>query len=82
MFTVAFWKAAGERAVKTFAQVLGALLVADPVAGLLDIDWGDAFSVAGLAAAVSLLTSIGSGAVTQTPGPSLTSAETLGSDHE
>lgn len=75
MFNLAFWKASAERAVKTFAQVLGALLVADPVAGILDIDWGQALSVAGLGAVVSLLTSIGS---TATGGsPSLTNSERL-----
>lgn len=77
IWTGAFWKAAVERAAKTFAQTLAALLVIDPVLGVLDIDWGQAFSVAGLAAAVSLLTSIGSDAITQGAGPSLTDAETL-----
>lgn len=44
----AFWKAATERAVSTFAQSLVALLGADGL-GLLDVDWGDTLSAAGLA---------------------------------
>ncbi len=70
MWTVAFWKAAAERAVKTFAQSLVAYFVAGSVAGLFDVNWGDALSVAGLATLVSVLTSIGSSAVGPN-GPSL-----------
>ena len=69
MFTLAFLKATLERAVKTFAQSLGALLVASG-AGILDTDWGDRFSVAGMAAVVSVLTSVGSAHVGD-DGPSL-----------
>jgi Putative lactococcus lactis phage r1t holin len=57
MFTAAFWKAALERAVKTFAQSTLALLTGDGM-GLLDVDWATIGSVGGLAAAASLLTSI------------------------
>ena len=73
MFTLAFFRAAVERAVKTLAQTAAALLVADGT-GLLDTDWVTVASVAGMAAVVSLLTSIGSGAVTG-GSPSLTDAE-------
>jgi hypothetical protein len=72
--TAAFWVASLERAVKTFAQSLAALLVADGV-DLLSIDWGEKFSIAGMAALVSLLTSVGSDMVTDDPGPSLTNSE-------
>lgn len=75
MFSTSFWKAAFERAVKTFAQALAALLVADGT-GLLDTAWGTALSVAGMAAVVSLLTSVGSGTIGE-GGPSLTSTERL-----
>ena len=60
MFTAAFWKGTAERAVKTFAQTLGAILMTGAT-GLLDVGWGPALSVSGLAALLSLLTSLGSG---------------------
>lgn len=63
MWTAKFWKAAGERAVKTFAQALVAAVGAG-AAGVADVDWLQAVSVAGLAAVVSVLTSIGSIQVT------------------
>ena len=75
MLTKAFLLATLERAVKTFAQGLAALLVADGT-DLLTTNWGDRLSVAGMAAVVSILTSVASGAVGQ-PGPSLANAETL-----
>lgn len=57
MWTKSFWRQAIERAVKTFAQAAVALLTGDGL-GLLNIDWGTVGSVAGLAAVVSLLTSV------------------------
>ena len=74
IWSLAFWFAALERAVKTFAQTAAAMLVAAG-SGLLDADWGTVVSVAGMAAVVSVLTSVGSGAATGTP--SLTGAEIL-----
>lgn len=66
MFTVAFLKGAGERAVKTFLQTFVAVVVAglgaDAVgvsAGLLDVSWLDALSVSALATIMSLATSAG-----------------------
>lgn len=57
MFTTAFLKGAAERAIKTFAQ---SLLAVVSVTGLTfgAVDWGVALSAAGLAALASLLTSI------------------------
>ena len=75
IWTAAFWKAAAERALKTFAQAFAAILVATGT-GLLDTDWQNAASVAAMAAVISVLTSIGSDLAT-TGGPSLTTAETL-----
>lgn len=74
MLTKAFLTATLERAVKTFAQGLAALLVADGT-DLLTTNWGDRLSVAGMAAVVSILTSIASSATGN--GPSLGNAETL-----
>lgn len=58
IWTIAFWKGAGERALKTFAQALAALIVGNGI-GLLDVQWGSVLSVAGLALVASVLTSIG-----------------------
>jgi hypothetical protein len=80
MFTLTFWKAALERSVKTFAQAAAALLTGVGL-GLLDINWVNIFSVAGLAAVVSVLTSIASDAITGGSGPSLTTVETTKGDH-
>lgn len=66
MFTKHFWVDSLERAVKTFAQAAVALLTAGAT-GLLDVDWTQIASVAGLAAVVSVLTSIGSGTLHGTP---------------
>ena len=59
MVTRQFWIQTLERAVKTFAQALAAVLVAGG-AGLLSADWRNALSVAGMAALVSVLTSVAS----------------------
>lgn len=57
MWTTSFWRNAGERALKTFAQAELALLTGDGL-GIVDVDWGNALSVAALAALASVLTSI------------------------
>jgi hypothetical protein len=72
-----FWKAAIERSVKTFAQSLIAVGLAGAT-DLLGVDWGSALSIAGLAAAISILTSIGSDAVTTSDGPSLVNEIAVG----
>lgn len=52
-----FWVDAFDRAVSTVAQAGVAVLTAN-VTGLLDVDWVQMASVAGLAGAVSVLTSV------------------------
>ena len=59
IFTRAFLKGAGERAVKTAAQTLVAVLTAGEVIGILDVDWAGALGAAALAAVLSVLTSVG-----------------------
>lgn len=52
-----FWIDTFDRAVSTFAQAAVATLTAGAT-GILDVDWAQSASVAGLAAAVSVLTSV------------------------
>ena len=52
-----FWVDTVDRAVATFAQTAVAALTAG-VTGLLEVDWAQGASVAGLAALVSVLTSV------------------------
>lgn len=66
MWTKAFWKGAGERAVKTFLQTFVAVAITGvgaeaigATAGLLDIAWLDAASVALVATILSVGTSVG-----------------------
>lgn len=54
-----FWADTIERAVKTFAQTLLALLGADAV-NVFTINWGDRLSVAAFAVIASILTSVAS----------------------
>ena len=61
MYTVAFWKDAFERALKTAVQVVIGFFVAG--ISIFDVDWGDAFAVAAAAAVLSLLTSVASAPV-------------------
>lgn len=58
-FTIAFWLDMGERALKTFCQTIVALASADQVIKL-DLDWGDTFKTAGIAAGLSVATSLAS----------------------
>lgn len=74
MFTAAFFRALLERAVKTFAQSLVALLVASGT-DLIHTNWGQNLSVAGMASLLSVLTSIASGGTGN--GPSAIKAEVL-----
>jgi hypothetical protein len=70
MFTWNFLRQTAERAMKVFAESLGALLLASK-AGLLDAPWGAALSAAGMAALVSVLVSIASRPVGPPDSPSL-----------
>ena len=83
MFVSHFWRATAERAVKSFAQALLAVLSATSL-GLLEVDWVTCLSTAGMATILSVLTSIGSSQIgdagdpsalrTSPPAPSPTSA--------
>ncbi|WP_353941109.1 holin [Streptomyces sp. HUAS MG91] len=62
MWTAAFWKATAERAVRTFAQSLAAVLVAGAT-NLLNVDWAAALGTAGLATVLAVLTALGAAGV-------------------
>ena len=70
MFTRTFWVFAGERALKTFFQTLVAVLGVGGI-GLFQAPWLTALSTAGMAAVVSVLTSLGSAPVGKVGDPSL-----------
>lgn len=55
--TIKWLKAAGIRAIKTFAQTAVAMIGGDMV-GLMNVEWLAVLSVSATAAVVSLLTSI------------------------
>ena len=57
-----FWADAIERAIKTAAQAAIAIAGTD-LAGILEVDWVQLVSAAGLAAVLSLLTSVSSGGI-------------------
>lgn len=70
MFTWMFWRSAIERAVKSFAQSLAAVLGAGG-AGLWDVEWTTALAMAGMTTLLSLLTSVASAPVGAEHSPSL-----------
>jgi hypothetical protein len=74
MFTITFWKAAAERAIKTGAQsVLTVYFVGDVALNAFEADW---FNMGGIGlggAALSILTSLASGY--KDGNPSATNAE-------
>ena len=76
LLTRAFWLDAGERAAKSFAQTLLALLAGDGV-NLLRVDWPTALGLAGTAALLSILTSVASVRVPPAGSASLVGAATL-----
>lgn len=63
IWTVAFWKGAGERAIKTFFQTFVALIGTTAVL-LQDVDWLLILSGSALAAVLSIATSLGNASFT------------------
>jgi hypothetical protein len=77
MWTATFWKDAAERAVKTAAQVFVTMLIAAGT-DLFTTDWKAALAAAGMAALLSLVTSVGSGFVNPTGTASLVTLPSTG----
>jgi hypothetical protein len=69
MYDLRFWKASIERAVKTFAQTLVALIGTTAVT-IVDLDWMQMLGVSATATLLSVLTSLASANFGST-GPSL-----------
>lgn len=84
MNTKAFWLASLERAVKTFAQSLVAIFLADSTLNILNANWEESLAVAGTATLLSFLTSIASAASPFGPAqsPSLVTAPPATADGE
>lgn len=82
MWTLAFWKAATERAIKSAAQfVILAYFGGDVLFNVFQADWGNMAGVAAGAMLLSYLTSLGSAQLTD-GSPSLTHVEVLDGRHE
>jgi hypothetical protein len=84
MWTLAFWKGAGERAIKTFFQAFGGFIGVTGVGTVLGfggVNWGQAGSVALVAAILSLVTSIGNADFTAGVPRALPPAEPVVVDH-
>lgn len=58
MFSLLWAKDAAERAVKTFAQALLALVSGGSFLNIVSLNWGDMLGVSATAAVVSVLTSV------------------------
>jgi hypothetical protein len=81
MFSKLFFIDAAERAVKTFAQVLLALLLVAPNTPLLGFDWPSALGLAGTAVVISFLTSLVSGGFRKTTDANTVSPASLAPDN-
>lgn len=64
MWTGLFWKDAVERALKTFAQAVLALLLVAPQTSIISFDWPTVLLTSATAAVISLLTSLTSAGLT------------------
>jgi hypothetical protein len=70
LFDSRFWVSSAERAIKTLAQTLVALIGTTAVS-IIDLDWAQMLGVAATATVLSVLSSIASANFGKNPGPSL-----------
>jgi hypothetical protein len=70
MFDSRFWIAAAERAIKTFAQAMIALIGTDLI-GITELAWGQLLAASATATLLSILTSVASANFGPNLGPSL-----------
>lgn len=77
MWSREFWLASGERALRTFAQTLAAVIGAGSLSLLSIGSWPDALATAGMAALLSALTSVASAGLLTNGGPSIGGTEVL-----
>ena len=75
MFTTSFWKSAAERAIKTVAQALIAVLAANTF-NWFSADWRAIAGTAATAGVLSLLSSIASAGIGDKGTPSLVAGPT------
>ena len=68
IWTWQFWRAAFERAIRTTAQAAAAAIGADFVVGDPYIDWNYVLALALLGGLLSILTSVGTGVISDRPG--------------
>src|SRR4051812_32588166 len=71
LYSRAFLAATLERAIRSFAASLASLLTASGT-GIIETDWGEKFSVAGMASVVTILFAIAGGTLGKGAGPSST----------
>jgi hypothetical protein len=67
MFTIAFWKATGERSVRTYAQVLVGSLGLDQL-GIVNANWSEGLALGAGAAVLTVLTAVATSGGTEGPG--------------
>lgn len=81
MFTMVFWRAALERAIRAGANVvITSFVLGDKILNAFDVDWATAGGVFLGGVFVSVLMSLAADSITG-DGPALTSAEKLDPPH-
>ncbi|EEI16251.1 holin [Corynebacterium lipophiloflavum] len=80
MFTTSFWASTLERAVKTFAQTLVAIIGVNAAVPIWQVGWQEVLGVAATATVMSVLTSVASIGAGKVGTPSLVNGGTTATD--